>query len=64
MKKVSWDINVIENEQKRPCECLGCSICRMNSKFCGIFGKYKCKLCKEWRCEKCIQLSICNHCNK
>ena len=37
MKHVSWDINVIENEQKRHFECI----------ICGIFGKYKCNDCNK-----------------
>lgn len=62
-KTVTWDINVIENEQKRPCECLCCHVCQMNSK-CGIFGKYKCIECKEWICTMCINITLlkCNCC--
>lgn len=62
-KHVTWNINVIDTVVKKPCECQCCYICRTNS-TCGIFGKFKCIKCKEWRCGFCIKINIltCNYC--
>lgn len=64
-KRVSWDVNVIETYVKKPCECQCCYICRKNTK-CGVFGKFKCIECNEWRCGLCIKINIlmCNNCLK
>lgn len=48
---------------RRQCDCMCCLGCDTNN-VCGVFGAFKCRLCKEWRCAKCIHDATleCNYC--
>ena len=66
MKRVKWDNSIKDKDKTMPCQCQGCYICKMNTKECSIFGKWKCVECNKWRCAMCIQLSTlkCNYCRR
>lgn len=63
VKNVKWSDSVYTPEYKRPCECQGCSGCKLN-KQCNKYGSNICKKCNEFRCNKCCTQEICKNCLK
>ena len=68
MKKVSWTDDTKDTTIKRICDCEGCGKCSdpllNNHIYCKTFGQFKCEICKEWRCKKCIFNWCCRYCKR
>lgn len=53
-RKVTFDENITEPSDRRPCECDSCRHCNIILGSCNKWADKRCTRCTEYRCDGCI----------